>query len=228
MSPETALAAYVGILPDPPHSRQRKCAAEANPVYSLEAENELDAGRGWLFSRFEVKKERIMKNGPVRVGIIGSQFQADCHAAAIGMIQDDMSVVAVASPTASHAQALADRYKVPRVYSDYKELAKDPEIEAVSITAPNALHCEMTLAMAQAGKHVICEKPLCVTLDEADKMIAGLPRQRGAAALCRVALLHSEVRQGERDGRLRRLRQSAPDQAKREALRSRMRNGFGM
>ncbi len=55
-----------------------------------------------------------MKNGPVRVGIIGSQFQADCHAAAIGMIEDDMSVVAVASPTAAHAQGLADRYKIPR------------------------------------------------------------------------------------------------------------------
>ncbi|MDT7814601.1 MAG: hypothetical protein QOJ42_4517, partial [Acidobacteriaceae bacterium] len=49
-----------------------------------------------------------MKNGPVRVGIIGSQFQADCHAAAIGMVEEDMSVVAVASPTAAHAQAFAD------------------------------------------------------------------------------------------------------------------------
>ena len=57
-----------------------------------------------------------MKDGPVRVGIIGSQFQADCHAAAISMIEDDMTVVAVASPTAAHAQSLADRYKIPRVY----------------------------------------------------------------------------------------------------------------
>ncbi len=112
-----------------------------------------------------------MKNGPVRVGIIGSQFQADCHAAAIGMVPDDMTVEAVASPTTSHAQALADRYKIPRVYNDYKDLAKDPAIEAVSITAPNALHCEMAVTLAQAGKHVICEKPLCVTLDEADRMI---------------------------------------------------------
>jgi myo-inositol 2-dehydrogenase / D-chiro-inositol 1-dehydrogenase len=112
-----------------------------------------------------------MKDGPVRVGIIGSQFQADCHAASIGMIENDMTVVAVASPTVAHARALATRYNIPRVYSDYKELAKDAGIEAVSITAPNALHCEMTVAMAEAGKHVICEKPLCMTLQEADKMI---------------------------------------------------------
>lgn len=112
-----------------------------------------------------------MKNGAVRVGIIGSQFQADCHAASIAMIESEMSVVAVASPTVGNAQALAKRYKIPRVYTDYRELATDPEIEAVTITAPNGLHCEMTVAMAQAGKHVICEKPLCVTLDEADRMI---------------------------------------------------------
>ena len=112
-----------------------------------------------------------MKDGLVRVGIIGSQFQADCHAASIGMVENDMTVVAVASPTAAHARAFATRYKIPRVYSDYKELGKDAGIEAVSITAPNALHCEMTVAMAEAGKHVICEKPLCMTLQEADKMI---------------------------------------------------------
>jgi predicted dehydrogenase len=129
-----------------------------------------------------------MKNGPVRVGIIGSQFQADCHATAIGMIEEDMSVVAVASPTASHARAFADRHKASRVYSDYKELARDPEVEAVTITAPNALHCEMTLAMAQAGKHVICEKPLCVTLDEADTMIQAC-RANGVLLLYAESLL---------------------------------------
>jgi myo-inositol 2-dehydrogenase/D-chiro-inositol 1-dehydrogenase len=111
------------------------------------------------------------KQDPVRVGIIGSQFQADCHAASINMIEGDMSVVAVASPTAGNARALADRYRIPRVYTDYKELAADSEIEAVSITSPNALHCEMAVTLARAGKHIICEKPLCVTLREADKMI---------------------------------------------------------
>lgn len=112
-----------------------------------------------------------MANGPVRVGIIGSQFQAECHATAIRMIEHDMTVAAVASPTAVHAQALADRFKIPQVYASYQEMLKDPAIEAVTITAPNALHCEMTVAIAEAGKHVICEKPLCVTLAEAERMI---------------------------------------------------------
>ena len=112
-----------------------------------------------------------MRNGPVRVGIVGSQFQADCHASAISMIESDMTVVAVASPNAAHAQALAARFKIPHVYTDYREMLSNPEIEALTITAPNALHCEMAVAIAQAGKHVICEKPLCLTLEEADRMI---------------------------------------------------------
>jgi myo-inositol 2-dehydrogenase / D-chiro-inositol 1-dehydrogenase len=112
-----------------------------------------------------------MNSGPLRVGIIGSQFQAECHAAAIGMLEGEISIEAVASPTEGHARALAHRYRIPRVYTDYRELAADPEIEAVTITAPNGLHCEMAVALANAGKHVICEKPLCVTLDEADRMI---------------------------------------------------------
>ena len=111
-----------------------------------------------------------MRGIPVRVGIVGSQFQADCHAASIAMIEE-MTVVAVASPTAGNAQALAQRFGIPRVYTDYRQLAADPDIEAVTITAPNALHCEMAVAFARAGKHVICEKPLCLTLAEADEMI---------------------------------------------------------
>ncbi len=107
----------------------------------------------------------------VSVGIIGSQFQADCHAAAIAMIPSEMQVVAVASPTADNAKSFALRHHVPRSYVDYRDLLKDPAVEAVTISAPNSLHCEMTVAAAKAGKHVICEKPLCVTLDEADAMI---------------------------------------------------------
>ncbi len=116
-----------------------------------------------------------MKEAPVRVGIIGSQFQAECHAAAIAMTHE-MELAAVASPTSGNAQRLADRHGIGRVYADYRKMLADPTLEAVTITAPNALHCEMTLAAAEAGKHVICEKPLCMTLAEADQMIEGCRR----------------------------------------------------
>jgi predicted dehydrogenase len=83
----------------------------------------------------------------------------------------------VASPTAGHAEALAQRYSIPRVFHDYREMLRQDDIEIVTITAPNYLHAQMTIDAALAGKHVVCEKPLCMTLEEADQMIDVCRRQ---------------------------------------------------
>jgi predicted dehydrogenase len=109
--------------------------------------------------------------GKVKVGIIGSQFEADIHADSFRIMPEEAEVVAIASPTPGHAAALAKKYGIPDVYTDYREMLKDPAIEMVTITAPNRLHCQMTVDIANAGKHVVCEKPLCMTLEEADRMI---------------------------------------------------------
>lgn len=107
----------------------------------------------------------------VKIGIIGSRFQADCIAASVRMMPDEAEVVAVASPSPGNARAFAERHDIPAYYTDYREMLKDPAIEMVSITAPNRLHAQMTIDAAKAGKHVVCEKPLCVTLEEADAML---------------------------------------------------------
>jgi predicted dehydrogenase len=107
----------------------------------------------------------------VKVGIIGSQFQADIHAASFRIMPEEAEVVAVASPSPGHAEELAGRYDIPAVYRDYREMLADPSIEMVTIAAPNRLHARMTLDIARAGKHVVCEKPLCMTLAEAGEMI---------------------------------------------------------
>ncbi len=109
--------------------------------------------------------------GRVKVGIIGSQFQAECHAEAFKAIESEAEVVAVASPTPGNAEKLAKKYNIPRVFTDYKKMLAEDDIELVTITAPNFLHKQMTVNIANAGKHVLCEKPLCVTLEEADIMI---------------------------------------------------------
>jgi predicted dehydrogenase len=110
-----------------------------------------------------------MAKSKVKVGIIGSQFEADIHAAAFKIMPEEAEVVAVASPT--HPEELARKYGIPNVYHDYREMLKDKEIEMVTIAAPNYLHAQMTIDVARAGKHVVCEKPLCLTLEEADEMI---------------------------------------------------------
>jgi len=109
--------------------------------------------------------------GKVKVGVIGSQFQADIHVASIQQMGEEAEVVAIASPTPGNAEKLAKHYGVPRWFADYREMLREPDIEMVTITAPNRLHCQMTVDIANAGKHVVCEKPLCMTMEEADIMI---------------------------------------------------------
>src|SRR5467141_2401185 len=121
----------------------------------------------------------------VKVGILGSRFQADCVAAAVQAVPEDAEVVAVASPTKGHAAAFAKRHGLPHAYTDHRELLRDPAIELIWITTPNRLHAQMTIDAAKAGKHVVCEKPLCLTLEEADAMIAAC-RKAG------VLLLYAE------------------------------------
>lgn len=107
----------------------------------------------------------------VGVGIIGSGFIAEIHAEAFRRVPN-ARVVAAASPTEAHVREYAARHGISQVFTDYRELLTLPDVDVVSLCLPNDLHCEATIAAATAGKHVICEKPLCVTLEEADRMIA--------------------------------------------------------
>ena len=110
------------------------------------------------------------RHKPVGVGIIGSQFVATIHAESLRSCAQ-AELRAVASPTAGHAQAFAKRFEIPRHFSDYRHLLALPEIDMVVVGAPNQLHCAITLDAAAAGKHVVMEKPLCLNLEEADRMI---------------------------------------------------------
>jgi myo-inositol 2-dehydrogenase / D-chiro-inositol 1-dehydrogenase len=109
--------------------------------------------------------------GKVKVGIIGSRFEADIHAASFKISPEEAEVVAVASPTPGNAAALAERYGIPRAFTDYRAMLRETDIEMVTIAAPNWLHAQMTLDCARAGKHIVCEKPLSMTIEEAEQMI---------------------------------------------------------
>jgi myo-inositol 2-dehydrogenase/D-chiro-inositol 1-dehydrogenase len=118
----------------------------------------------------------MSKNGKVTVGIIGSQFAADLHAAALQKSGGEAELVAVASPTPGNAAALARKYGIPRVFVDYRKMLEDSDIEIVTIAAPNYLHAQMALDCAQAGKHIVCEKPLAMTIEEGEEMVDGAKR----------------------------------------------------
>lgn len=107
----------------------------------------------------------------ISVGLIGSQFISSIHAESL-LACPRARLAAVASPTPGNAAKFAARFGIPKAFTDYRELLADPEIQMVVVGAPNDLHCPIVLAAAAAGKHVVVEKPFCLNLDEADRMIA--------------------------------------------------------
>lgn len=81
-------------------------------------------------------------------------------------------VVALAGLEHDRCRQLATKFDIPHVYRDYTELLVHPDIQAVSIAAPNHMHLPMTLAALGAGKHVLVEKPLARTVAEGEQMVA--------------------------------------------------------
>jgi predicted dehydrogenase len=107
---------------------------------------------------------------PVRVGLVGSQFISTIHAEALKRVSG-AELFAVTSPTAGHAEQFAQRHGVRHHFRDYRKMLEAPELDVVVLGCPNDLHCEFTELAAAAGKHVVCEKPLCLNLAEADRML---------------------------------------------------------
>jgi predicted dehydrogenase len=108
---------------------------------------------------------------PVRVGLVGSQFISTIHAEALKRVPG-AELFAVVSPTADHAEQFARRHAVRHAFRDYRKFLETDELDLVVLGCPNDLHCDFTELAAAAGKHVVCEKPLCLTLEQADRMIA--------------------------------------------------------
>jgi D-xylose 1-dehydrogenase (NADP+, D-xylono-1,5-lactone-forming) len=107
-----------------------------------------------------------MAGSPVKWGIVST---ADINRKVIpgAHASDRVELVAVASRDRARADAYAREWAIPRAYGSYEALLADPEIEAVYISLPNTMHCEWSIRAVEAGKHVLCEKPLTRHPDEA-------------------------------------------------------------
>jgi predicted dehydrogenase len=106
----------------------------------------------------------------IGVGLIGSGFISAIHADALKRCAD-AQIVAVTSPSTGKAEAFAKKFSIPHHFNDYQKLLEMDEVDLVVIGIPNDRHCEATLAAAAAGKHIVLEKPMCLTLAEADRMV---------------------------------------------------------
>ena len=119
----------------------------------------------------------------LRIGLIGSGFMGQAHADAFrraALFYRDLParplLAMIAERDASLAALAAERLGFARSTGDWRTLVNDPAIDLVDITSPNNLHHDMAIAAIEAGKHVYCEKPLAVTLGEAEAMHAAATR----------------------------------------------------
>jgi predicted dehydrogenase len=104
----------------------------------------------------------------IQLGLIGSGLIVqNRHLPALQALKDKFEIVAVYSRHEEHARALAAKLGRPAIFTDYRRLLEQPHIEAVDIAIPIALNYEVCLSAAQAGKHIICEKPIAANLRDA-------------------------------------------------------------
>ena len=80
-------------------------------------------------------------------------------------------IISISSRSAETAKAVADKHQIERWYGSYEEQITDPDTDAIINTLPNSMHCEWTVKALEAGKHVLCEKPLGVSVAECRQMI---------------------------------------------------------
>ena len=106
----------------------------------------------------------------VRIGIVGSGFAASLHAQGLQQVRD-VEIVAAASRDAEHAWVFARTFGIGHAFIDYKDMLEGDLVDAITVACPNDLHYEVTQAAAAAGKHVLVEKPMALSLSQCDGMI---------------------------------------------------------
>ena len=140
-----------------------------------------------------------------RIGIIGAGGIAQAHLDGYLQAADQARVTAVADVDVEGARRYAERAGGAEVFHDFRDLLASPHVDAVDICLPHNLHAPAILAAAEAGKHVLCEKPLCISIVEADSISAAVARS-GITLMCAHNLLFlptvGPARELIREGRL--------------------------
>ena len=108
---------------------------------------------------------------PIGWGIVSTGRHPDSKMAPAINAASDSAIAAVVSRDAGRAQAFADKHGAAKAYDDLDTILGDPAVDVVYIASPNALHAEQTVRAAEAGKHVLVEKPMALSVDECQRMI---------------------------------------------------------
>jgi predicted dehydrogenase len=123
----------------------------------------------------------------IGVGLIGTGFMGKCHAMAYGAVKavfgdvPAIDRVALCDVDQDHTAKRAQEWGFTRATTDWRDLLADPKIALISVTSPNGLHREMAVSALEAGKHVWCEKPMALTLADAEAMTKAAAKAKGQA-----------------------------------------------
>jgi len=106
----------------------------------------------------------------LRVGVIGTGFAGRAHMEGYKNAEE-ADLIAVCDLSKERAQEAAEKYGIPKIFTDYEEMLKMSDLDAISVCLPNIMHMPVTVAGLEAGKHVLCEKPLAANAKHAAKMV---------------------------------------------------------
>jgi predicted dehydrogenase len=118
----------------------------------------------------------------IRLGILGTARIAPWAAINPAKSNPDVTVAAIAARDQARAEEFASQHNIDKAYGDYAALLNDAEIDAVYVPLPNSLHATWSTRALEAGKHVLCEKPLAANAMEAEAMVAAADASRHVLA----------------------------------------------
>jgi predicted dehydrogenase len=137
----------------------------------------------------------------IGVALIGTGFMGKCHAMAYGAVKavfgdvPQIDKVALCDVDAPHAKEKAAEFGFARATTNWRDLLADPAIHLISITSPNGMHREMAVAALEAGKHVWCEKPMALTMADAEAMTAAAAKAKRQVTALGYAYLRNPALQ---------------------------------
>ena len=134
---------------------------------------------------------------PIRTAILGTGFMGRVHLEAVRRLEY-VEAVAIAGRNLEAARRLGAGFSLSAFAADYRDLLRDPSIDAVHICTPNSQHFPMAKAAIEAGKHVICEKPLAATLQEGEQLVSLAKLQKVRNCVCHNLRFYPMVQQMRR------------------------------
>src|SRR5580698_2696663 len=130
----------------------------------------------------------------IKIALFGAGFMGRVHTEGVRRL-GNVEVAGIAARTMDQARRFADELSIERATGDYREFLCDPSIDAVHIATPNVLHFPIAKAALEAGKHVLCEKPLAMDVGEAEQLVRLQTAKNLRGGLCHNLRYYPMVQQ---------------------------------